>query len=235
MRDGLAQGSFWFPKTLSGLIALLVLTGCASVGTQGNGPGDPENPEVSCRTTIQPEEQLQLDAVDEQIRKGQSYAALAKLESEPLGTEQHWLRRGQLYVSTGQLISAQALFETLVRECGSAGSHHGLGLVSMKRGRLSAGLDHLRTARNLAPVSVPIRNDYGFALLKTNDIDTAIYELRTAYELADGKGAVSQNLAVAFLLKGDQAGLNWMKSRYGFTDAELAHAQQISERMRSSK
>ncbi|MCK7548863.1 tetratricopeptide repeat protein [Marinobacter koreensis] len=209
------------------------LAGCASltgqpttVGMTGDGPGG------SCRTDVRPEEQLELDAVDAQMKRDQPYAALARLEESSMGAEQHWLRLGQLYVQTGQLSKAGDLFSRLSQRCQSADSYHGLGLVALKQGRLQDGLDAMKTARDKSPSSVDIRNDYGYALLNAGQNAEAVFELRTAFELADGKGAVRQNLAAAYLITNDQAGLTRLKKQYGFSPEELAYARQLAEHIR---
>ncbi|KAA1174408.1 hypothetical protein FWJ25_09250 [Marinobacter salinexigens] len=223
-------------RPMAGVLASILLAGCASSGPPKMVSYDEEPPlMVSCRTTVQPEERLQLDAIDEKIEQGQIYAALAQLESDQLGTEQHWLRRGQLYVLTGQVLNARELFEALVKQCDSASSHHGLGLVSMRQGRMADGIEHLAVARMKAPMSSKVRNDYGYALLQANERATAIYELRTAFELANGEGSARQNLAMAYILDGDASGLRWMVERYGLTSEEVAHAKATAEKMRRSQ
>ena len=52
-----------------------------------------------------------------------------------------------------------------------------------------------------------MRNDYGYALLLVGRYQDAAFELRTALELANGQGPVRQNVAVAYLLVDDTAGL----------------------------
>ncbi|WP_051669136.1 tetratricopeptide repeat protein [Marinobacter nitratireducens] len=224
-----------FVRPMAALLASAVLAGCATTMPPETSYSEEPTLHVSCRTQVQPEERLQLDVIDEKIGNDQLYAALAQLESEPLGTEQHWLRRGQLYVITGQMADARELFEALALQCDSASSHHGLGLVAMKQGRFAEGVDHLAIARKKAPISGKIRNDYGYALLQVNEIATATYELRTAFELANGEGSARQNLAVAYILGKDSAGLKWMQTRYGLTRAELEHAQKIAQRMGRSQ
>lgn len=211
------------------LAATLLATGCATFGVTGDQQGAPE---VSCSRTVQPEHQVQLDLVDTLTAREQPYAALAKLESEGLETEQHWLRRGQLLATTQRLAEAEEVFRALVEECHSARAYHGLGLVHLKQDRLDQGLAHLATAREKAPSSADVRSDYGYALLLSGRPGDAVFELRTALELADGKGAVRQNLAAAYLINGDRAGLAMLRNKYDFSAKEYAYAEKLADDIR---
>lgn len=210
----------------------LAVTGCSSMATS---TAEEPQLQVSCTTTLQPEHQLQLDAVDAQMSRSQPYAALAKLESEGLATEQHWVRRGQLLASTNQVAEAQEIFQALATQCDSSKGHHGLGLVYLKQGKLQEGTSALRKARELAPSSSDIRNDYGYALLLTGGYYDAVFELRTAFELADGKGAVRQNLAAGYFITNDRAGLAMLKQKYDMSMDEIAHAEKLAARIRRSR
>lgn len=208
----------------------LAVTGCAAMNTTAvEEPGL----QVSCTTTLQPEHQLQLDAVDAKMSRSQPYAALARLESEGLATEQHWIRRGQLLASTNQVAEAQEIFQALATQCDSAEGHHGLGLVYLKQGKLNEGTQALRKARELAPSSSNIRNDYGYALLLTGGYYDAIFELRTAFELANGQGAVRQNLAAGYFITDDRSGLAMLTHKYDLSKDELTYAEKLAARIRS--
>ncbi|MBO6849533.1 MAG: hypothetical protein JJ867_03515 [Marinobacter sp.] len=215
------------------LLALsLVLTGCASTGQSTENETFHQ---VSCTTTKQPEHQLQLDAVDSLMARSQPYAALAKLESEGLATEHHWVRRGQLLASTNQISEAADVFWALATRCGSAMGHHGLGLVYLKQKKLDLGLEELEKARKLAPSSSDVRNDYGYALLLSGQHYDAVFELRTAFELANGEGAVRQNLAAGYVLTNDRAGLAMLRDQYDLSMTETAHAEKLAADIRRLK
>lgn len=211
------------------LVTALLVTGCATTGVTGE---QQRMLAVSCSQTVQPEHQVQLDLVDSLTAREQPYAALAKLESEGLETEQHWLRRGQLLATTQQLAGAEEVFQALVEECHSARAHHGLGLVYLKQHRLDQGLAQLATARKKAPSSADVRNDYGYALLLSGHQEDAVFELRTAFELADGQGAVRQNLAAAYVINGDRTGLAMLRNKYDFGVEEYAHAEKLADDIR---
>lgn len=222
-------------RTLRALVLaplVLAATGCAVLQP---APGSQKGMEVSCSQTIQPEHQLQLDAVDALMARSQPYAGLARLESEGLETHHHWLRKGQLLASTGQLGQARELFQALAEQCQSAGGHHGLGLVYLKLNQIDKGLAQLEQARRLEPSSADIRNDYGYGLLLAGDDQKAVFELRTALELADGEGGVRQNLAAAYLITGNHTGLDLLRNRYDFSASEYAHAEQLAAQIRRQR
>ncbi len=187
-------------------------------------PGD-----LSCDARIQPEQQVQLDMVDNLMSRERNHAALAQLEAKPLGTVDHWVRYGQLQASTGHLDRAETIFQGLVDRCGTGRSHHGLGMVLLKKDKVLAALDHLEIARERAPASAQVRNDYGYVLLMVGDYEDAAYELRTAIELGEGQGPVRQNLAVAYLLTENWGGLEWMQQQYNLTSEERAYAERLAE------
>lgn len=217
------------PGLTTGLLVLgTLLGGCA---TTPQAPIAAEQQPVSCETDIQPEMQVHLDLVDTMIDRGKPYAALAQLESEPLATEDHWIRRGQLLAMTGRLSQAEHTFQQLVDQCRSGRSYHGLGMTLLKQSRLDDALPYLEKARDLAPASADVRNDYGYALLLSHRPYEAAIELRTALELNSGKGPVRQNLATAYMLTQNQAGLELLRDRYQFGVDEYAYARKLAQQL----
>lgn len=216
------------------LAVSLAVSGCSTMGV-GSSQRSDSLPQVSCTTELQPEHQLQLDAVDALMSRPQPYAALARLESEGLATAQHWIRRGQLLASTNQVAEAEDIFQALVADCDSAMGYHGLGLVYLKQYKLEQGVSQLRTARKLKPSSSDVRNDYGYALLLTGAYHDAVFELRTAFELANGEGAVRQNLAAGYVLTDDRSGLAMLRDQYDLSMDELAHAEKLAARIRRGR
>ena len=220
-------------STIFGLTVAMLASGCvhqppASDTTQRTAPE-----KLTCNARIQPEEQVQLDRVDTLMARDHDHAALAQLEARPLSTVDHWVRYGQLKAATGQLDEAERIFQGLVDQCGTGRSHHGLGMVLLKKDEVLAALDHLKIAREKTPASPQVRNDYGYVLLMMGEYDQAAYELRTAMELGDGQGPVRQNLAVAYLLTENWAGLQWMTQEYNFTGKEREYAERLAQTFRS--
>ncbi len=219
-------------KITIGIMASLLVAGCATQAPQER-VSDPYDPgRLDCSARIQPEQQVQLDMVDNLMNRERNHAALAQLEAKPMETVDHWVRYGQLQASTGHLQRAETIFQGLVDRCGTGRSHHGLGMVLLKQDKVLEALHHLEIARERAPASAQVRNDYGYVLLMVGDYEDAAYELRTAMELGDGRGPVRQNLAVAYLLTDNWGGLEWMKEQYDLTSEERAYAERLAEQFR---
>ena len=216
-------------KIAMGIMASVLMAGCASQPPSEKA-GDPYDLDrLNCSARIQPEQQVQLDMVDNLMNRERNHAALAQLEAKPMETVDHWVRYGQLQASTGHLGEAETIFQGLVDRCGTGRSHHGLGMVLLKQDKVLKALHHLEIARERTPASAQVRNDYGYVLLMVGDYEDAAYELRTAMELGDGKGPVRQNLAVAYLLTDNWGGLEWMKNQYGLSSEERAYAERLAE------
>lgn len=190
---------------------------------------------VTCESEIQPKQQVELDLVDRLMKGHRDHAALAQLESKPLSTEGHWLRYGQLLASTNRLNDAEKVFRVLTQRCDSGRAHHGLGMVLLKENQVDAALTHLKIARERDPADADVRNDYGYVLLLVGRYQDAAFELRTAMELGNGQGPVRENLAVAYLLTHDWAGLQWMTQQYHFTAKERDYAEKLEKQFRSAK
>ncbi|MDX1755296.1 MAG: hypothetical protein R3175_04475 [Marinobacter sp.] len=214
------------------LLVFATLTGCAGMPGEAGGEGEEPPLQVSCNRQVQPEAQVHLDLVDRLSEGGKPYAALAQLEGKPMDSHGHWVRKGRLLASAHRLSEAERLFRALVAQCGNGEDYHGLGMVMLKQWRVLDGVRQLQLARAESPSSANIRNDYGYALLLSGQYDHAAYELRTALELADGKGPVRQNLAAAYLLTDNEQGLRLLTERYDFGVDEIAHARRLAERLR---
>lgn len=215
------------------LISVWLVAGCATTRSEGMDKPSGDLEGITCNSQNQPEEQVQLDRVDGLMARDYNHAALAQLEARPLSSVNHWVRYGQLKVSTGQLEEAENIFRALVEECNTGRSHHGLGMVLLKKDQVVPALEQLKIARRMSPASGQVRNDYGYVLLMMGDYLEAAYELRTSMELGDGQGPVRQNLAVAYLLTENWAGLQWMTQEYGFTGEERDYAERLAATFRS--
>lgn len=189
-------------------------------------------PRVNCSTNVAPEERVELEMVDTLTSRGRPYAALAQLEKTQQKNIEYWLRYGQLQAKTQQLLRARSVFETLVEKCDTGEARHGLGMVMVKQGDLQSGLSELRRAARMLPASPDVRNDHGYALLMAGRHDEAMFELITALELENGAGRARQNLAAAYMLSGDSAGLERLQQNYHYTDDELAHARSLANQLR---
>lgn len=139
---------------------------------------------------------MQLDLVREQMQAGKYHAALAYLDTLDPRLPAAQLMRARASRQTGDTGAAGVAYQALLGSCLRAYGEQGLGLIAADRRDIAAAIDHLKKARELAPVDPEIRNDYGFALLAGGFVDAALREFRTAVELAaldanprDGTGA----------------------------------------------
>lgn len=215
--------------------ALVLLAGCAHQPKLDSAPGTMDVSAIACKDALQPEQRVDLEMVDTLMAKGRNYAALAQLEGKPMNAIDHWLRYGQLLAASGKLDDAEQVYRALATRCEDGRGRHGLGMVLLKRHEVMAALPHLEMARSLAPATPQVRNDYGYALMLVGRYDEAAFELRTALELANGKGPVRQNLAVAYLMIDDRKGLEALQSNYGFSEEEMAYAEKLSEQFGRAK
>lgn len=187
----------------------LVFTGCTAFEPAPQGSSldsrQPKHMIISCSDVIQPEHQVELDAIDGLIESKQYYAGLAKLESLSFDTQAHWLRWAQLLGRVDQLAYSQEIFRVVANECGSYQAYHGLGVVYVKQQMLDQAVEVLSIAKDLAPSDASIRNDYGYALLKIGRFDRAAFELRTAFELSEGNASSRRNMIAAYYLVGGDA------------------------------
>lgn len=189
-------------------------------------------PRVNCSAKVAPEERVELEMVDTLSSRGRHYAALAQLQKTEQRNIEYWLRYGQLQARTDQLPRARAVFETLVDRCDTGEARHGLGMVMVKQNELQQGLTELQRAARMLPASAAVRNDYGYALMMAGQFEQARFELLTALELENGSGRARQNLAAAYLLSGDGAGLEHLKQTYHYSDDELNHARNLANQLR---
>ncbi|BAP13083.1 MAG: hypothetical protein AOY29_10670 [Alcanivorax borkumensis] len=211
------------------MVLALILGGCASQDQQlVISDFESFSPNVHCDKASDPEGMVDLEMVDSLMSKSRPYAALAQLQKAPQENQEYWSRYGRLLAETGDLSRAKTVFTVLRDECKSGEAYHGLGIVAMKQGDLSEAMDLFRYSVNALPASGKVRNDYGYALLVSGDYEKAQYHLRTALELQNGQGVARQNLAIAYILGGNERGIAMLKEQYGFKRSELERAERLA-------
>lgn len=221
------RGSNWGGLCAGAL--LTVLAGCAHQSAPAQASGTVDVSGIVCKDALQPEQRVDLEMVDTLMAKGRNYAALAQLENDPMNAIDHWLRYGQLLAASGKLEESEEVYRAMANRCGDGRSEHGLGMVLLKRHEVMSAISHLEKARDMAPATSQVRNDYGYALLLVGRYEDAAFELRTALELANGQGPVRQNLAVAYLMSDNEKGIQELQSQYGFSEDEMAYAEKLSQ------
>ncbi|MDX1802984.1 MAG: tetratricopeptide repeat protein [Alcanivorax sp.] len=212
---------------------MLLMGGCAQQPVNPvTQESDAFKPVIRCHDDVEPEGRVQLEMVDTLISRDKPYAALAQLQKDHQSNQEYWQRYGELLAKTGDMDRALTVFTRMRDQCDSGEAYHGLGMIDLKNGNLTDSLDAFRKAVDRLPASASVRNDYGYALLLEGDYKKAKLHLRTALELENGTGAARQNLAVAYLLDGDNKGLAFLKKTYSFSDKELAYARSLADQLR---
>lgn len=203
------------------------LTGCAALHPETDRAGPPSVGadglvHVVCSGTATPEQQVELDAIDELIASSQPYGALARLETLPFSTQRHWLRWAQLMGKVDQLQLSEQAYRAIADACDSAEAYHGLGVVLLKTERTPQGLEALRQAKARDPASASIRNDLGIALLREGLYGQAAFELRTAYELSASQQGIARSMVAAYYLQGGEKLAKELQAEVGLPASILA-------------
>lgn len=214
-------------------LTLMAVSGCAQRPADDNSSlGQRVLDSVNCAAKPAPEERVDLEMVDTLTAGDRYYAALAQLQRTPQRNPEYWHRYGQLLAQTRDYSDAVDIFGALITKCDSPEAYHGLGVLALKQGNVRSALANLENASKRLPASANVRNDYGYALLLVGDYGNAQRHLRTALELQNGRGPARQNLAVAYILAHDGAGLTDFQARFAFSESELVHARELAAQMR---
>lgn len=190
---------------------------------------------VNCRATLTKDDELVKALVEQRIRDGNYYAALAQVQSLPSEVAAVAVLRADIL---RQLQSPQAekWYLALQGGCMAGRAEHGLGLLSVQREDYSLALKRLITASRLLPADSRVRNDLGYLYMHLNMDAPAEFELRTAFELAPEDKVPGFNLAVLALLRLDKSAWAYWSERLSFTSADredLLHSCQYLMRKRS--
>ncbi|MGP9833555.1 tetratricopeptide repeat protein [Marinobacter sp. NSM] len=201
------------------------LAGCAAMQAEEDGHADTASSNDSlpivCSNNVTPEQQVELDAIDDLMARSENYAALARLETLSFSTQQHWLRWAELMAKVEQSAQAEDAFEQIAQACGSAAAYHGLGVVYLKTNRVQEGLGSLQQAKNQDPASASIRNDFGIALMRGGLFGQAAFELRTAYELSGRQQSVARSMVAAYYLRGGDQMVEQLQRETGLSDQAI--------------
>jgi len=177
------------------LLAALSLPACTVLGK----PLSFMHPDTACGVAPDNTLGMQLDLVRQQMDAGKYHSALAYLDSLA-DRPQASLLRARAQRSIGATDAARDSYGSLLDTCLRAYGEQGLGIIAADRHDLKQALAHLRQARQLAPTDADIRNDYGFALLASGEIDAALHEFQTAVELESDAGLAARNLVLTLFV-----------------------------------
>jgi len=190
---------------------------------------------INCRATLSKDEDLVKALVEERVREGNYYAALAQIQTLPSEVAVVAALRADILRSL-ESPQAESWYKALQGTCLSGRAEHGLGLIAAQRGDYTTALRKIATAAALIPADSRIRNDLGFIYLHLSMDRQAEFELRTAYELAPNEKVPGFNLALLALIRHDIDAWQYWSERVGFDDAdreELLRSCQYLMRKRS--
>ncbi|WP_081849440.1 peptidoglycan-binding protein [Marinobacter nitratireducens] len=215
------------------------LAGCSALPAEnmGSRPAPDQNDsqwQVACSTELSPGQRAELDSIESLMGASRNYAALAQLETLSFDSREHWLRWAQLLAKVGQLDDSQNAYSKIAEACNIPEAYHGLGVVAQKAGNLREGLDALKQAKQLAPADADIRNDLGVALLRDQQFDEAAFELRTAYELAEGQQRIGTNMVAAYFLQGGEASVGRLQEELQLSDELVKAGVNFSQRFEAN-
>lgn len=196
-----AQAMRLTASALIAWIALTALTGCAPLQRPTETPADP----AMCQGGLNPADNTRLAGIEQLIRDGKPYAALAQLDSLKSDAASVKLTRADALRRIDRLGEAQSLYSALTQSghCLSGRAHHGLGLVAAQEGRLNDSISHLQQARQALPTDVRVRNDLGYALLLSQQWDAARFEFLTVLDLQDKEPRAARNLVLLTFKQGE--------------------------------
>lgn len=199
---------------LTCLCAAAWLAGCAPLPRQHDAPTDPA---VCSATGLNPADNTRLAGIEQLIRDGKPYAALAQLDSLKSEAPSVKLTRADALRRIDRLAEAQSLYLSLTQgnACLDGRAQHGLGLVAAQQGRLSDSVRHLQLARQDLPTDLRVRNDLGYALLLSDQLDAARFEFLTVLDLNDKEPRAARNLVLLTFKQGQPEKARELGKRLG--------------------
>lgn len=175
---------------------------------------------INCRAVLSKDEDLVRALIEERLREGNYYAALAQVQTLPAEVAVVAALRADILRNL-ESPQAEAWYRALQGSCLSGRAEHGLGLLAAGRGDYRAALQKLVSAAGLLPTDSRVRNDLGFVYLHLSQDRQAEFELRTAAELAPEDRMPQFNLALLALLGNNEDGWQFWSERSKFSASEL--------------
>lgn len=187
---------------------LCLLAGCASP------PPRPGAADADCGRPAEAGSQTRLTMIRQLLDSGHPYAALAHLDAAAMRGPAAIHLRADILRRMGRLAEARGHYEQLLGTCMAGSGHHGLGLLAGQKGRLPDSVAHLRQARLALPAEARVRNDLGYALMLSNDLEAARFEFLTALDLDPEDRRAALNLILLLHRQGDSTAADAVAERY---------------------
>lgn len=176
-------------------------------------------------------EQLERSVVEERMKEGSYYAALAQVRMLPENAASVALLRADIL---REVDAAEALrwYTALLDTCEAGHAKRGLGLLAVGRGDYREALGLLQQASDEYPTEAPIRHDLGMVQLHLGLDDDARFNLRTASELAPGDPQPKFALMLLSLLRQDMPEWRRQSVLWSPDQGQRARLAQACQRLR---
>jgi Flp pilus assembly protein TadD len=175
-----------------------------------------------------PEETAKLGLIQQMLTEGKPHAAIAHLDAAKIRNERAELLRAHGFRQTGRTQQAQIIYEQLVNSCVAGQAYRGLGLIASHTGNLKESLRYLKVASNALPTEYTIRNDYGYVLMQSGEIQPALHEFLTAVELAPDYKQAAHNLILLLYRQGDAAKAEAFAMQFGLVPEEMQQLKKLA-------
>lgn len=191
-----------------GLFALALLAGLGLAGCKSSaGPARNISGEQTPRPSAE-EDALYIAIIRNMIERDQSQAALAFLDDylkRRPGDVEALTLKGEALLRTGQIDEADKVYIELDRRRVQPVAAFGLGQVRAKVGDWKGAVPQFARAAASAPTDPRVLNNYGFALLNTEDYAKAYGVLARAAQISPQNQQIRTNFAIAAFKGGREA------------------------------
>ncbi|MCB5187299.1 hypothetical protein LG200_04670 [Methylobacillus caricis] len=194
----------------------LLLPACNALAEPKQAKGDQQ----ICTPASQ-EDKTQLEMIGRVLGEGKAYAALAFLDASKLKSPPARLYRAHALRQTGQFQPASELYHQLTASCMSGLAYQGLGLLSEMLDQHESATNYLQAASQLLPVDSRVRGDYGYALMRHGDTQSALSELLTAIELDGNNRLAIHNLIMLMYKMGQIEKAAQLAQDFNVSDASV--------------
>lgn len=197
-----------------GIALTAFLVGCAAKAPQGYGVAKSTASQAQAQFAAA-EQSTQVDTasayrslIEQMQQAGHWYASLAHTEAyekQHGSSPEVQLLRADALRNTQQYELARKAYVPLLRSSQGARAYRGLGLLEASQGRYDAAIGALEQARRLNPIDANSLSDMGYAYMRNGQISEAQLPIMQAAQLAPSSARVQLNLALFWLVSGEDA------------------------------
>ncbi len=188
----------------------ILLAGCANgvtPGTMSLAASDARAGDNALDGADNDQEALYLSLVDGLIGQGRQGAALAFLDSYrqtgELLTPRYWLLRGNALAALHRAKEATEAYSELRETPLAPQAWNGKGRIAADSGDWLAADECFRKAVDGNPTNADFLNNFAFAELSLNRVESAAASLQQAHELEPSSDRILINLAIAWTARGE--------------------------------